>query len=166
MSQLSPKIEILSPNPVPATTLVRNLLPRHQNYRKQLHLYISVQQATIITQLFGLFFFLAQEPQVTQGLLIHEVSRLHTTTHHSWQDSSGRVISSSRRSLPHNTQHSQQTSMPRWDSNLQSHQARGRRPKPFRTRNPLKRKIEGPHLRQCGHIGLILCSLCNCLLSI
>ena len=44
------------------------------------------------------------------GLLIHEVafSRSHTT-HHSRYDSSGRVISSSQRPLPDNTQHSQQT---------------------------------------------------------
>ena len=37
------------------------------------------------------------------------VSRLHTTTHHSRFESSGRVISSSQRPLPDNTQHSQQT---------------------------------------------------------
>ena len=48
-------------------------------------------------------------PQVGQGLLIHEVSRSHTTTHHTRYDSSGRVISSSQRPLPDNTQHSQQT---------------------------------------------------------
>ena len=44
-----------------------------------------------------------------QGHLTHEVSRSHTATHHSRYDSSGRVISSSQRSLPDNTQHSQQT---------------------------------------------------------
>ena len=43
------------------------------------------------------------------GLLILEVSRSHTTTHHSRQDSSRRVISSSQRPLPNNTQHLQQT---------------------------------------------------------
>ena len=43
------------------------------------------------------------------GLLIHEVSRSHITTHHSRYDSSGRVISSSQRPLPDKTQHSQQT---------------------------------------------------------
>ena len=36
-------------------------------------------------------------------------SRPHTTTHDSRQDSSGRVVSSSLRPLPDNTQHSQQT---------------------------------------------------------
>jgi len=29
------------------------------------------------------FFLLAQQPPVGQGFLIHEVSRSHTTTHHS-----------------------------------------------------------------------------------
>jgi len=29
-------------------------------------------------------YYLVQQPQVGQGLLIHEVSRSHTTTHHSW----------------------------------------------------------------------------------
>ena len=58
-----------------------------------------------------LFSFLSwrYNPLVGQGLLIHEVSRSHTTTHHSRQNSSGRVISSSQRPLPDNTQHSQQT---------------------------------------------------------
>ena len=42
-------------------------------------------------------------PPVGQGLLIREVSRSHTTTHHSRQDSSGRVISPSQRPLPDNT---------------------------------------------------------------
>ena len=52
---------------------------------------------------------LAQQPSVSQGLLIREVSRSHTTTHHSWWDSSGRVIRPSQRPLLDNTQHSQQT---------------------------------------------------------
>ena len=56
-----------------------------------------------------LFFLLVQQPPVGHGLLIHEVYRSHTTTHHSRQDSSGRVISPSQRPLPDNTQHSQQT---------------------------------------------------------
>ena len=62
--------------------------------------------------LFCFVLFLAQQPPVGQDLLILEVSRSHTTAHHSRQDSSGRVISSSQRPLPDNTQHSQQTSMP------------------------------------------------------
>ena len=43
------------------------------------------------------------------GAPILDVSRSHTTTHRSRQDSSGRVISSSQRPLPDNTRHSQQT---------------------------------------------------------
>jgi len=35
-----------------------------------------------------------------QGLQINEVSRSHTTTHHTRKDYSGRVISSSQRPLP------------------------------------------------------------------
>ena len=49
----------------------------------------------------------AQQPRGGQGLLIHDVSRSHTTTHHSRYDSSGRVISWSQRPLPDNTPHSQ-----------------------------------------------------------
>jgi hypothetical protein len=52
--------------------------------------------------------FLARQPSAGQGLLIHEVSRSHTTTHHSRKDSSGRVISPSQWPLPDNRQHSQQ----------------------------------------------------------
>jgi len=58
--------------------------------------------------------FLARQPPVGQGLLIHEVSRSHTTTHHSRYDSSERVINSSQRPLylsTHNTQN-RQISMP------------------------------------------------------
>ena len=65
--------------------------------------------------------FLAQQLPVGQGLLIHEVSRS--------QDSSRRVISSSQRPLPDNTQYSEHP-YPRWDSNPQSQQASGRRPTP------------------------------------
>jgi len=54
------------------------------------------------------FFGGAQQPPVGQGLLIHEVFRSHTTTQHSRQYSSERVISSSQRTLPDNTRHSQQ----------------------------------------------------------
>ena len=45
------------------------------------------------------------------GAPILDVSRSHTTTHHSRQDSYGRVISSSQRPLPDDTRHSQQTNI-------------------------------------------------------
>ena len=51
-------------------------------------------------------------PPVSYDLLIHEVSRSHTTTHYSPWDSSGRVISPSQRLLPDNTHYSRQTPMP------------------------------------------------------
>ena len=54
---------------------------------------------------------MALRPNAVHGLLILEVSRSHTTTHHIRQDSSGRVIISSQRLLPDNTQHSQQTNI-------------------------------------------------------
>ena len=58
----------------------------------------------------------ALRPNAAHYFLIHEVSRSHKATHHSRQDSSGRVISSSQRPLPDNTQHSQQTNFhaPGW----------------------------------------------------
>ena len=55
------------------------------------------------------FFYLVRQPPVGQSLLIQEVYISHTTTQHSRQDYSGRVISSSQRPQPDNTQHSQQT---------------------------------------------------------
>jgi hypothetical protein len=58
-----------------------------------------------------IFFFVALRPNAGQGLLIHEVSRPHTTTRHSRQDYPGWVIGSSQRPLPDNTQHSQQTNI-------------------------------------------------------
>jgi hypothetical protein len=53
--------------------------------------------------------FLAQQPSVGKGILVHEVSSWHTKTHHSRKDSSGRVISSSPRLQPDNRQHLEQT---------------------------------------------------------
>ena len=45
------------------------------------------------------FFSVALRPNAGHGFLILEVSRSHTTTHHSRYDSSGRMISSSQRPL-------------------------------------------------------------------
>jgi len=58
------------------------------------------------------FFFVALWPNAGHGLLVHEVSRSHTSTHQIRYDSSGRVISSSQRPLPDNTHntHKKQTS--------------------------------------------------------
>jgi hypothetical protein len=80
--------------------------------------------------------FLVRQPPVGQGLLIHEVSRSHTTTDHSQKDSSGPVITPTQRPLPDNKQHSQQTSMPR-----------GR----FQTRNLSMRAAADLRLRTRGY---------------
>jgi hypothetical protein len=69
-------------------------------------MYCGLRYSLIIS-----FLFVAFRPSAGHSLLILEVSRSHTTTHHSRYDSSGRVISSSQRPLPGNT-HNRQTSMP------------------------------------------------------
>ena len=66
----------------------------------------------------------------------------HTTTHHSLQDSSGRVISSSQRPLPDNTQYSQQTDV---DG-----------PVGIRTHNHSRRAAVDLHLRQHGYWDRLL----------
>jgi len=82
-------------------------------------------------------FFFARQPPVGQGLIIHEVSRSHTTTHHTRLDSSGRVISSSQRPILDNTKHSQQTNV----------HADG----VIRTHNLSRRVAADLHLRPRGH---------------
>jgi hypothetical protein len=96
-------------------------------------------------QYFWLFFSLCDSPAVGQGLLIHEVSRSHRTTHHSRWDSSVRVIGNSQRPLPDNTQHSQQTNI----------HVRGR----IRTRNLSRRAAVDPRLRPHGHWDRLYFSL-------
>ena len=71
------------------------------------------------------------------GLLIHEVSRSHTTTHHGWYDASGRVISSSQRILSDNTQQSQKTDI--------------RAPGGIQTLNLSRREAADLPLRSLGH---------------
>jgi hypothetical protein len=80
--------------------------------------------------------FLARQPPVGHGQVIHEVSRSHTT-HHSWWDSSGRVINSSLRPLPVNTQHSQQVDI--------------HTPGGIRTHNLSRWPAADPRLRPRGH---------------
>ena len=92
---------------------------------------------TLVNLFVCLFWAQQPPPPVGQGLFIHEVARSHTTTHHSLQDSSGRVISSSQRSLPDNTQHSQQTDV--------------HGPDGIRTRNPSKRAAADLRLGSRGH---------------
>ena len=51
---------------------------------------------------------MALRPNAIHGLIL-EVSRSHTTTHHSRYDSFRLVVSSSQRPLPDKTQHSQES---------------------------------------------------------
>ena len=75
----------------------------------QQHVSLSPPLLALVVFLAAIYFFsVALRPNAGHGLLILEVSRSHTTTHHSRQDSTRRVISSSQRPLPDNTQHSQQ----------------------------------------------------------
>ena len=83
------------------------------------------------------FFFCATAPPVVQGLLIHEASKSHTTTHRSRWDSFRRVISPTQRSLSDETQHPQQTDI----------HVSGR----IRTRNLSRRAAADLRLRPRGH---------------
>jgi hypothetical protein len=88
-----------------------------------------------------LFFFLVQQPPWTRASSFTRF--VHTTTHHSRYDFSGRVISSSQRPLPDNTQHSQQTDI---------HVPGG-----IRTHNPSKRAAADPRLRPRGYWDWLRC---------
>ena len=76
-------------------------------------------------------------PPVGYGLLIHEVSGSHTTTHRTRYVFSGRVISPTQRPLPDNTQQSQETDI---------HDPGG-----IRTRNPSRRAAADLRLKPRGH---------------
>ena len=77
---------------------------------------------------------IATPPQWATVIFIQEVSRSHTR-HHRRYDSYGRVISPSQRTLPDNTQHSQQTDMPpvRFEPTISA----GERPQTYETARPL-----------------------------
>jgi len=83
------------------------------------------------------FFFVALRPNAGHGLLILEVARSHTMTHHTRQDSTGRVIIPSQRHLPDNTRHSQETDI---------HAPHG-----IRTPNLSRRAAADLRLRPRGH---------------
>ena len=92
-----------------ATICRKNFIKPAQNNIPQRNTKTCVSAAVSVRSSFSLHLFvLVRQPPVGQGLIIHEVSRSHTKTHHSRQDSSGRVNSSSQR-LRDNTQHLQET---------------------------------------------------------
>ena len=86
-----------------------------------------------------LYFFLpvALRPNAGHSLRILEAYRSHTTTQRTQYDSSRRVIGSSQRPLPDNTQHSQKTDR---------HPPGG-----IRTRSSSKLAATDPRLRSHGH---------------
>ena len=94
-----------------------------------------------------LYFFMALRPNAGHGLPIHYVSRTHTTTHHSRQDSSGRMISPLQKPVLDNT-HKRQTSMP---------------PGGIRTHNFSRRQTADLCVRPRGHCyrHLVLLGQCN-----
>ena len=99
-------------------------------------LYLTVVQflVCICVCVYGeLFSPVELRANASYGLLILEVSRSHTTTHHSRYDSSVRVNSSSQRPLYDNIQHWQQTNM---------HDPGG-----IRTHIPSKQAVSDLHLR-------------------
>ena len=83
------------------------------------------------------FFLVALRPNAGYDLLAREISISHTTTHHSRRDSSGRVISSSQRPLPDNTQRLQGTDI--------------HAPDGIQTHNPSRRVAVDLRLRRRGY---------------
>jgi hypothetical protein len=71
---------------------------------------ISRLRVKVMLLFICLLFSLALQPSAGYGLLVHEVSRSHITMRHSCRNP-GRVVSSSQRPLPDNTQHTQQTNI-------------------------------------------------------
>ena len=83
------------------------------------------------------FNFWCNSPQWARASSFTRFLRSHITTHHSRYDSSGRVISSSQKALPDNTQYSKETDI----------HAHGR----IRTHDLSKRATVDLHLRPRGH---------------
>ena len=103
------------------------------------------------------YVFFTPQPPVGQGLLIHEVSRSHTTTHSSQYDSFGRVISSSQRPLPDNTQHSQQTDIHGPPVGFEPTKSAGKRPQYY----ALDRVASGTGKRLCTTYVLVFSFECH-----
>jgi hypothetical protein len=59
-----------------AIVLVLHVVTLLCGYASTIHLFVSLKHKDTLP------FYLARQPPVGQGLLIHEVSRSHTTTHH------------------------------------------------------------------------------------
>ena len=70
-----------------------------------------VKKGFIVCTFYPVFFFHGATAPSGPGPPYYRRLHDHTRTHHTRQDSSGRVISSSQRPLPDNTRHSQQTNI-------------------------------------------------------
>jgi hypothetical protein len=97
-------IQVIAANLYTSIINVTICLPKRSNFFQSTGISVNISLYVDVSLL-----FLAQQPPVGQVLLIHEVSRSHSTTHHSRKDSSGGVISWSQRPPPDITHHSQQT---------------------------------------------------------
>jgi hypothetical protein len=65
------------------TNIVMRQEENCNNYTERVKGHMCRNLCTLDSLYFSLHFFLAHQPTVGHGLLIHEVSRLHTTTHSS-----------------------------------------------------------------------------------
>ena len=74
-------------------------------------LYYIDRKYVLLKDLKNIFFPVALQSNVGQGLPNLEGSRSHKTSHHSQWDTPGRVISSLQRPLPDNTQQLQETNI-------------------------------------------------------
>ena len=115
-------------NKFPSPSPFQNTMDQHT------HTHTNLIRTCILKQV--CVYFMEQQPLVGQGLLLSR-HYYHTQTHHTRQDSSGRVISPSQRPLPDNTQRSQETNI--------------HAPSGIRTRNPSKRAAADPNLRPRVH---------------
>ena len=125
---------------------------------REISLYLTENLIVVIKTTNLLLLFVELRPIAFHGLLILEVSRSHTTTHHRRYDSSGRVTSSSQRPLPDSTQHSQQTNI---------HDPGGIRTHSFSRREAADRTARGTYTatKQSQLLGNIIASthriICN-----
>jgi hypothetical protein len=97
----------------------------HTSYSKQLHVLDSNCKWEFLKTIFFLFSLALRPDSGTRSPLTGLQNQPHWT-HTPW-DSPRLVISTSHINLPDKTQHSQQTDMPRWYSNPQTHQMGGYR---------------------------------------
>jgi hypothetical protein len=96
---------------------------------------VITERSCLVMSLYLVCMFFAQQPPVGQGLLIHEVSRSHSTKHRSRWDSCTRdQLVAETSTWQHTTLTRLRHPCHRWDSIPQSQQASGRRRTPSTAR--------------------------------